>query len=90
MVAAAPVSDDLHTREGQGNVGRERREQLFAGLCRQHSIIQLESRISKAAGPLPCDLSDLWRQAVLLNLPGALPSLEVPGFPAAQQPPLTA
>ncbi len=71
-------------------MGRKRRKQLFAGFCCQHSIIQLEGCISKAAGPLPCDLSNLWRQAVLLNLPGALPSLEVPGFPAAQQPPLAA
>ena len=84
MVAATTVSDNLHTRECQGYVRGQRREKLFAGLCRQHSVIQQQRCIAKAASPLPSDLSDLWRQAILLNRPCALPGFEVPGFPVKQ------
>ena len=82
MVAAAAVGDNFHTRQRQCNVGRQRREQLLTGLRRQHGIVQLQGRIPKAAGALPSDLMDLWRQAMLLYFPRALPGLEVSGLSA--------
>lgn len=85
-MAAAAIGDDLHTRECQGYVRGQRREKLFAGLCCQNGVIQQQRRIAKAASPLPSDLSDLWRQAILLNRPCALPGFEVAGFPVSHSP----
>ena len=77
MVTSAPICDYLYAGECQCYVGRQRSEELLASLSRQHRVIQLQSGISKAAGALCRDIPDLWRQAVLFNVPCALPGFEV-------------
>lgn len=52
VVAAAAVGDDLHARQRQRNVRRQRREQLLAGLSCQQRVVECKDAVAEGAAGL--------------------------------------
>lgn len=82
MVAPTAIGDNLNAGQGKGDVGRSGCEQLFTCLRGQHRVVEGQGCVAQWARALPCDLPDLWRQAMIFHLTRTLPALEISGLPA--------